>query len=111
MEKDLKQAYLDIVEKNHKRSTVFKRIILGAILVSVVIVAMIPQLVALLLIGIFVLVLFFGVIYSIYSMTESDAESAYTATLEKDPNAKPPINVENVVDNYIKGLDSIDKMK
>jgi|LGVE01.1.fsa_nt_gb preprotein translocase subunit SecF len=104
MEKDLKQTYLDIVEKNQKRSKIFKRIILASILVSIVLVVLSPPLAGLLFMAIFVLVLFFGVIYAIYSMTQSDAETAYLATLEKDPDAKEPLNIDNVVETYIKGL-------
>lgn len=104
MEKDLKQAYLDIKAKNKKRSTVFKRIILTLILISIVVVVMIPKLAAIMIIFLIIVVLFFGVIYSIYTLTESDAETAYEATLEKDPNAKPKLNIDNVVENYVKGL-------
>ena len=108
MEKDLKQAYLDVVEKNHKRSTIFRRIILSLILISVVIVVIDPRLFIFLIMGLLVVVLFFGVIYSLATITERDAENAYKATLPVDPNAKPGLNIDNVVETYMNGLKSID---
>lgn len=104
MDNDLKQIYLDIKAKNNKRSKVFKRLILAALFISIVFVVLVPPLAALFVIGLFVLLLFLGVIYSIYTLAESEAESAYEATLEQDPNAKPKLNVDNVVENYVKGL-------